>query len=138
MKSLSFSDGLEEFSLNDRVIVRFNPTGASFLERLAALFEKLDALQEEVSVLQDSTPEEEVFPLARSLDARMRNLLDECFSVPVCEPLFGAMNLFASSGGLPVWANLLLALSEEVESAMQGERTAREARIAKYTEKYKK
>ena len=138
MKQLNFSDGLEEYSLNDRVTVRFNPTDASFLERLAALYEKLDALQEEVSNLQDTTPEEEVFPLAKSLDTRMRGLLDEFFGVPVCEPLFGAMNLFASAGGLPVWANLLLAVTEEVESAMQGELTAREARIAKYTEKYKK
>ena len=138
MKQLCFSDGLEEYTLNARVTVRFNPTDASFLERLAALYEKLDALQEEVLSLQESTPEEEVFPLARSLDARMRELLDEFFGVPVCEPLFGTMNLFASAGGLPVWANLLLALSEEVESAMQGELTAREARIAKYTEKYRK
>ena len=138
MKNLSFSDGLEEYTLNDRVTVRFNPTDASFLERLAALFEKLDALQEEVSALQETTPEEEVFPLARSLDARMRDLLDGFFGIPVCEPLFGTMNLFASAGGLPVWANLLLALTEEVESAMRGELTAREARIAKYTAKYKK
>ncbi|MBQ6427472.1 MAG: hypothetical protein IJK03_01730 [Oscillospiraceae bacterium] len=48
------------------------------------------------------------------------------------------MNLFASAGGLPVWANLLLALSEEVEASMQGELKKREARIAKYTAKYKK
>jgi hypothetical protein len=138
MKQLNFSDGLEEYSLNDRVTVRFNPTDAGFLERLTGLYAKLDALQEEVSALQESTPEEEVFPLAKSLDARMRDLLDGFFGTPVCEPLFGTMNLFASAGGLPVWANLLLALTEEVESAMQGELTAREARIAKYTEKYKK
>ena len=137
MKNLSFSDGLEEYSLNDRVTVRFNPTDASFLERLSELFSRLDALQEEVSTLQDSTPEEEVFPLAKSLDARMRDLLDGFFGTTVCEPLFGSMNLCASAGGLPVWANLLLALTEEVESAMQGELSAREARIAKYTEKYK-
>ena len=136
-ENLSFSDGLEEYSLNDRVTVRFNPTDASFLERLSELFSRLDALQEEVSTLQDSTPEEEVFPLAKSLDARMRDLLDGFFGTTVCEPLFGSMNLFASAGGLPVWANLLLALTEEVESAMQGELSAREARIAKYTEKYK-
>ncbi|MBQ6427798.1 MAG: hypothetical protein IJK03_03400, partial [Oscillospiraceae bacterium] len=110
----------------------------SFLERLAELFSRLDALQEEVSALQESTPEEEVFPLAKSLDARMRDLLDGFFGTPVCEALFGSMNLFASAGGLPVWANLLLALTEEVEAAMQGELTAREARIAKYTAKYKK
>ena len=138
MKQLQFSDGLEEYRLNDRVTVRFNPTDASFLERLSELFSRLDALQEEVSALQESTPEEEVFPLAKSLDARMRDLLDGFFGQPVCEALFGSMNLFASAGGLPVWANLLLALTEEVESAMQGELSAREARIAKYTAKYKK
>ena len=138
MKPLQFSDGLEEYSLNGRVTVRFNPTDASFLERLAELFSRLDALQEEVSALQESTPEEEVFPLAKSLDARMRDLLDGFFGTPVCEALFGSMNLFASAGGLPVWANRLLALTEEVEAAMQGELTAREARIAKYTAKYKK
>ncbi len=138
MKQLQFPDGLEEYSLNGRVTVRFNPTDASFLERLAELFSSLVALLEEVSALQDSTPEEEVFPLAKSLDARMRDLLDGFFGTPVCEALFGSMNLFASAGGLPVWANLLLALTEEIESAMQGELTAREARIAKYTAKYKK
>ena len=138
MKQLQFSDGLEEYRLNGRVTVRFNPTDASFLERLAELFSRLDALQEEVSALQESTPEEEVFPLAKSLDGRMRDLLDGFFGTPVCEPLFGSMNRFASAGGLPVWANLLLALTEEVEAAMQGELTAREARIAKYTAKYKK
>ena len=138
MKQLQFSTGLEEYSLNGRVTVRFNPTDASFLERLAELFARLDALQEEVAAAQETTPEEEVFPLAKSLDARMRELLDGFFGQPVCEPLFGSMNLFASAGGLPVWANLLLAMTEEVESAMQGELSAREARIAKYTAKYKK
>ena len=50
--------------------------------------------------------------------------------------LFGSMNLFASANGLPVWANLLLAVTEEVEGAMQGELNKREARIARYTDKY--
>ena len=55
-----------------------------------------------------------------------------------CEPLFGSMNLFASSGGLPVWANLMLAVTDEVQGALQGELAAREKRIAKYVEKYSK
>lgn len=42
----------------------------------------------------------------------------------------------ASACGLPVWANLLLAVTEEVEGAMQGELNKREARIARYTDKY--
>ena len=141
MRELKFSDGLEEYSLNGRVTVRFNPTDAAFLEKLTALFSSLDALQEEVSSLQAGIPEDDdsaVLALARDLDGRMRTLLDDFFGEPVCEALFGSMNLFASAGGLPVWANLLLALSEEVETAMQGELTARETRIAKYTAKYKK
>ena len=141
MRELKFSDGLEEYSLNGRVTVRFNPTDASFLEKLTTLFSALDALQEEVSALQATIPEDDdsaVLALARDLDGRMRALLDDFFGEPVCDALFGSMNLFASAGGLPVWANLLLALSEEVENAMQGELSAREKRIAKYTAKYKK
>lgn len=43
-----------------------------------------------------------------------------------------------SSGGLPVWANLMLALTDEVQSAVQGELAAREKGIAKYVEKHQK
>ena len=65
-------------------------------------------------------------------------ILNDLFGKEVCEPLFGGMNLFASSGGLPVWANLMLAITDEVQFALQGELAAREQRIAKYVEKYKK
>jgi len=137
MKNLNFSDGLEEYSLNDRVTVRFNPTDLGFLERVAAAFEKLDAIQEEVRASRETiTDEREVFPLARDLDAKMRAILNELFDAEICEPLFGSMNLFASSAGLPVWANLMLAISEEVQNSMQDELQQREARIAKYVKKY--
>ena len=54
--------------------------------------------------------------------------------------LFGFVQLrvFASSGGLPVRANRMPAISGEVQSAMQGELDAREERIAKYVEKYQR
>ena len=137
MKSLSFPAGIEEYQLNDRVSVRFNPTDMNFLEKLAAAFEKLDALQEEVRASRETiTDEREVFPLARDLDAKMRAILNELFDAEICEPLFGSMNLFASSGGLPVWANLMLAISEEVQNSMSSELAAREKRIAKYVAKY--
>ena len=138
MRELSFSDGLEEYSLNDRVMVRFNPTDLGFLERVAAAFEKLDAIQEEVRASREKiTDEREVFPLARDLDTKMRAILNELFEAEICEPLFGSMNLFASSGGLPVWANLMLAVTEEINSSMEQELSQREQRIAKYVSKYK-
>ena len=138
MKSLSIPDGLEEYRLNDRVTVRFNPTDMNFLEKLAAAFEKLDALQEEVRASRETiTDEREVFPLARDLDAKMRAILNELFDAEICEPIVGSMNLFASSGGLPVWANLMLAIADEVQASMDSELKQREARIRKYTEKYR-
>ena len=79
-----------------------------------------------------------MFPIARELDAKMRGILNDLFGKEICEPLFGGMNLFASSGGLPVWANLMLAVTDEVQNAMQGELDRREERIAKYVSKYKK
>ena len=44
MKSLNFPDGFEDYRLNDRVTVRFNPTDVSSLEKLASAFEKMDTL----------------------------------------------------------------------------------------------
>ena len=78
-----------------------------------------------------------MFPIVRELGTRMRDVMNELFGDDVCAPLFGSVNLFASSGGLPLWANLLLAITDEVQSAMKGELDAREKRIAKYVEKYK-
>ena len=139
MRNISIPDGLEEYRLNDAVSVRFNPTDMTFLERLTAAFEALDAVQEEVRLSREKiTDERDVFPLARELDARMRGILNGLFDTEICDPLFGSMNLFASSGGLPLWANLMLAVTEEVQNSMQDELQQREKRIAKYVKKYQK
>ncbi len=137
MKNLPVPTGLEEYRLNDRVTVRFSPTDLGFLEKLTDSFSKLDALQEEVRASRKTiTDDRDVFPVARELDGKMRGILNELFGQDVCTPLFGEVSLFASAGGLPLWANLVLAVAEEVQTAMQGELAAREERISKYVEKY--
>ena len=139
MKTLTFQDGLEDYLLAGKVAVSFNPTDMNCLEHLSRAFSELDALQEEVRQSRETiTDDREVFPIARELDGKMRGILNDLFGKDICEPLFGAMNLFASSGGLPVWANLMLAVTDEVQGALQGELAAREQRIAKYVEKYQK
>ena len=138
MKELSFDLGLNEYDLGGKVTVCFNPTDVSFIEKLSETFASLDRIQEEIRQSKEKiTDEKEVYRLAKNLDTRMRELINSLFGQDVCTPLFGEMNLFASAGGLPVWANLMLAIAEEVESSMQGELKQREARIAKYTEKYR-
>lgn len=139
MKELNFDTGINEYDLDGKVIVRFNPTDVGFLERLSDSFAYLDLIQEEVKQCQEEiTDEKDIFNLAKNLDKKMREIINALFGQDVCTPLFGRMNLFASAGGLPVWANLMLAIADEVETAMQGELEKREARIAKYTAKYKK
>ena len=137
MKSLSFETGIIEYDLGGKVIVRFNPTDVSFLEKLSDSFQYLDLIQEEIKLSKEEvTDEKDVYNLAKNLDGKMRDIINALFGQDVCTPLFGEMNLFSSAGGLPVWANLMLAIADEVQVSMQGELKQREARIRKYTEKY--
>ena len=103
MKELRINTGVEDYLLAGKVAVSFNPTDMNFLERLSRAFSELDALQEEVRQSREKiTDDREVFPIARELDGKMRGILNDLFGKEICEPLFGYMNLFASSGGLPV------------------------------------
>jgi len=135
MKELNFDLGLNEYNLGGKVTVKFNPTDVSFLEKLSDSFATLDRIQEEVK-REEITEEKDVYNLAKNLDRKMRDIIDALFGEDVCTPLFGEMNLFSSAGGLPVWANLMLAIADEVQTSMQGELKERENKIRKYTEKY--
>ena len=138
MKELSFDLGLIEYDLGGKVTVRINPTDVGFIEKLSESFASLDRIQEEIRQSKEEiSDEKKVYRLAKNLDTRMREIINALFGQDVCTPLFGEMNLFASAGGLPVWANLMLAIAEEVEASMQGELKQREERIKKYTEKYR-
>ena len=136
MKELNFDLGLNEYDLGGKVTVKFNPTDVSFLEKLSESFATLDRIQEEVK-REEISDEKDVYNLAKNLDTKMREIIDALFGQDVCTPLFGEMNLFASAGGLPVWANLMLAIADEVQDSMDSELKKREARIRKYTEKYR-
>ena len=138
MRELNFDLGLNEYDLGGKVIVRFNPTDVSFLEKLSDSFAYLDLIQEEVKLSREEiTDEKDIYNLAKNLDGKMRDIINALFGQDVCTPLFGEMNLFASAGGLPVWANLMLAIADEVQDSMDSELKKREARIRKYTEKYR-
>ena len=138
MKNLTFDTGVREYDLGGKVTICFNPTDVGFIQKLSDSFSYLDLIQEEVKLRKEEvTDEKDVYKLAKSLDGKMRDIINALFGQDVCTPLFGEMNLFASAGGLPVWANLMLAIAEEVEASMQGELKQREERIKKYTEKYR-
>ena len=138
-KVLQFDTGLVTYHLNEKCDVVFNPTDSVFVEKLYAAFNDLDrkqeAYQEQVSRMTDRA---KIFDLMRERDKEMRELIDGVFDAPVCAMLFGGMNVYAMASGLPVWANLMLAIMDEVDTAFAREQKATNPRVQKYMAKYHK
>lgn len=139
MAELNFETGLKTFSLNGKIDVIFNPTDSAFVERLFHTFDTLDKKQDAYKAeIQSVKDNREVFEIARRRDAEVRELLDGAFEAPVCEAVFGRMNVYAMSDGLPVWVNLMLAVMDEIDTQFADEQKRTNPRISKYTAKYHK
>lgn len=139
MKELNFATGLEEFSLNGKCSVVFNPTDPNFAERLFNTFDDLDGKQEKYRDRINKTADKaEIFRIGREMDAEMRERVNAVFGTDICTPLIGSMNIYALADGMPAWANLLLTIMDEVDTTFAREQKATNPRIKKYTEKYKK
>lgn len=138
MKELKIATGAETYRLNDCCEVVFNPTDSVFVEGLFRTFEALDKKQESYkNEIDRMTDKREIFRIAREQDKEMREMIDNLFGLPVCEDIFGSMNVYAMADGLPVWCNLMLALMDEVDTSFAREQKAINPRIKKYTDKYK-
>lgn len=139
MAELQFSTGIVTYSLNGKADVTFNPTDTAFVEKLYETFNALDEKQEaykaEVENLKD---QRQIFDIARTRDAEMREMIDGVFNTPVCEAVFGHMNVYALADGLPVWANLLFAIIDEIDTDFSRQQKLTNTRITKYTQKYHK
>lgn len=137
MKELNFESGLVTFSLNGKAEVSFNPTDSNFISRLYSAFEELDKKQESYKKqIEEIAGKKEIFEFARERDAEMRKIMDEVFGVPISEAVFADMNVYAMANGLPVWANLMLAVMDEIDTSFAQEQKQTNARISKYTKKY--
>lgn len=139
MKELSFETGQVSYSLNGTAQVTFNPTDSVFIERLFNTFDALDEKQDAYKAeVEKAAGGREIFEIARRRDAEMRTMIDEAMGQPVCEALFGGMNVYAMADGLPVWANLLLAVMDEVDTTLVREQKLTNPRLNKYSAKWHK
>lgn len=116
----------------------FNPTDSFFVEKLFTAFETLDKKQEEYAEKIKGKKNREVFDIARKMDEEVRDIIREVFDFDVCAALFGARCVYGMGDGFPVWANLLLAIMDEVDTAFAREQKATNPRVARYTKKYHK
>lgn len=137
-KTISFETGLVTYNLNDKIEVSFNPTDTVFVEGLFNAFDELDKKQDAYKAEIEKAEKREIFDIAKKRDAEMRELIDKTLGAPVCDALFGEMNVYALANGLPIWANLLLAIIDEVDVTFAKEQKLTDGRIKKYSQRYKK
>lgn len=145
-KALHIETGVVSYTLNDAVTICFNPTDTGFVEGIFKTFSDLDAKQEAIKAdvaklkaeIDAGGDKHKVFDYMREKDAEMREMIDTALGQPVCDALFGGLNVYALASGLPVWANLLLALIDEIDTTYAQEQKMTDVRIRKYSSKYHK
>lgn len=139
MAELNFATGVVTYNLNGVCEVSFNPTDSEFVSRVYDAFSTLDKMQDKrKEEMEAAKTNGEIFNVARTADNEMRAIVDSLFNSPVCEKLFGTMNVYAMADGLPVWANLLFAILDEVDSGVESERKKTNPRMSHYLKKYGK
>ncbi len=136
---IKFDSGIKEYSLNDAVTVYFNPTDMTFIDSVFSAFEDLDNIQTRYQEeTKDIEKTKDLFPKTRAMDEDMRGVINGIFGVDVCTPLVGKMSIYAIADGLPIWANLMLAIIDELDASFIAEKKKTNPRIQKYTQKYAK
>ena len=139
MQDLNISTGLKEYNINGKCVVCFNPTDPAFINKIFDAFNKLDEKHDEYSkAISGEEDGKKLFEIARSMDREMRETINGVFGCDVCTPVFGDMSVYAAADGLPLWANLLLAIIDEMDDSFAREKKATNPRIEKYTKKFTK
>ena len=131
---IQVSTGTREFNLGGKVIIYFNPTDVTFLDRMRNTFAEMQKQQEEIA--NEISNADDVFEACKRIDADMREKLNSIFAKDIVTPLIGDMNVYALADGLPIWANILTAIMKTIEDCVEEERSKSEAKIKEYTEKY--
>ena len=137
MEKLNISTGVKEYSLNDKVSVWFNPTDADFMTRVFDTFDALEKKQDEYSkAITSSKSTRESLDVMAKMNEEMRQLLSDLFGTDIVTPLIGDTNVYAFSDGMPIWANIMLAVIDKMEGEQAEQIKLSKKRMAKYTAKY--
>lgn len=138
MADIRFDTGVKEFNINGAVTVRFSPTDMNFIEKVYNALENIDKKEEAYRAESSSLKGDEIFELSHRVDAEAREEINAIFGDDICTPVFGDLSLYAVADGFPIWANLLLAIVDQLDGAFAAEKKKTNPRIAKYTAKYKR
>lgn len=106
--------GAQGYSLNGKCAVKFDPADSGFIKRLHDAFALLENQDTECRAeIRKTADKKKRFEIMDVHDTEMRGIIDGLFNVPVCDAVFGTMNVFAMASGSPVWKNLMNAIMSE-------------------------
>lgn len=138
MKEIILDSGKKSYSINGCEI-SFNPTDIHFMEGLYNVLDALDSMAEERKRETSSVSNaKEIFELSRRYDKEMRDRLDNAVGGPVSEAVAGDMNIYALSDGLPIFANIILAIMDEMDTGIADQAERGNPRLEALLSKYKK
>jgi len=141
MGTLNIDNGLNEYDLGNGAIVHFNPGDATFLAKIYDTFEAAEEREKgyRSKLSHAKSDGREILDLMREEDAAMRQLVDGVFDVPVCDKVFGTVNLLAPcTNGIPAWANLFYVIIDQCYADVDAAQAKARRHIEKYTKKYLK
>lgn len=118
--------------------VNFNPADQEFAEELYALVYRIGEIHNRKNEARKAEPDIlKRFDINRAEDNEMREAVDSVFGEGFSRDVFKT-RLFAVSDGLTVVENFLFALLDEMDEKITAAIASRDAKVRKYTEKYRK
>lgn len=138
MKNINTGAKVEEYNIDDKIVLRFNPADATFVKNFNAAFTALAEVQDEFSKAAKTAEDDAFFGIAAATDAKLRGILNDLFGEDICTPIWGTLGLTAISDGMPLWFNFMMALIDEIDADMKSVKDVRSARLDAYLAKYQK
>ena len=134
MQELNFATGKVKYKVNGGAVIEFNPTDTEFSRRVLDIFRDLAGKQEEYAkALSVDEPDME----AALGDPEAA--IDAAFEQPgTADAVFGTASLYAYADGLPLWANFLMAVIDEMPASAEKQAKLTDPRLRKYVGKYSK
>ena len=136
---MEIKTGVQNYDLGGKVTVSFNPTDLHFAGKVKdgidACIAREEAFQNFVAKTEDVG---KMFLEAENADKDIEGIVNGVFGVDVVAPLCEGISVRAWADGMPIWANILLAIMDVLEAGQSEAMKASKARIAKYTKKYGK
>lgn len=142
MSEFLIETGLEKHTFTGvgvgSIDVFFNPTDVRFAERIFNAVESIAKKQESYEEKDRKIADHKArFVLMDEVDADIRTEIDGIFDAPLCEAVFGNLNVMAYASGMPIGISLLMQVIEGIDTAYAREQKMTNPRVQKYLDKYK-